>query len=200
MKKLIPLVVGLVLMASSAFAATGVFGGYIVLSLNGGASAFYKLENPADGVTPPFSGVNFGIFNPSLGQTFTLTGGEADTFKNGASDVTAAFLNFRIYPTGSPSGSFTGLNLPYNSELGGGDQKWQTTSALTNLLTGLSNGNYTLDVYVNSNTNEGDQYLNNGGANYTATFSVVPEPSSFALLAGPAILGAWFIVRRRRHA
>lgn len=200
MKKLIPIVVGLVLLASSAFAATGVFGGYIVLSLNGGASTFYKLENPNDNITPPFSNVNFGIFNPSLGQTFVLTGGEADTFKNGASNVTGAFLNYRIYPTGSPSGTFTGLNLPFNADLGGGDQKWQATGGNTSLLTGLPNGNYTLEVYVNSNTNEGDQYLNNGGFNYSATFSVVPEPSSFALLAAPALFGAWFVVRRRRRA
>jgi hypothetical protein len=28
--------------------------------------------------------------------------------------------------------------------------------------------------------------------------AIVPEPSSLSLLAGPAILGAWFFVRRRR--
>ena len=30
------------------------------------------------------------------------------------------------------------------------------------------------------------------------SFTVVPEPSTLSLLAGPAILGAWFYVRRRR--
>jgi hypothetical protein len=35
-----------------------------------------------------------------------------------------------------------------------------------------------------------------GFSTYTAT--AVPEPSSVALLGGPAILGAWFFVRRRR--
>ncbi len=176
----------------------GIFGGYIVLSLNGGSSNFYKIENAADTTTPPFSGVYFGMFDPSMGQTFVLTGGEADTFKNGASNVTGADLDYRIYPTGSPSGSFTSLNLPFNSDLGGGDQKWQTLTASTDLLSGLANGNYTLEVYVHSSTNEGDQYLNNGGPNYTATFSVVPEPSSLALIAGPVLLGAWFFLRRRR--
>lgn len=96
---------GLVLLASPAFAANGVFGGYIVLDLNGAGSNFYKIENGDDRVTPPFSGVNFGLFDPSVGQTFVLTGGEADTFKNGASDVTGASLNYRIYLTGSPYGA-----------------------------------------------------------------------------------------------
>lgn len=41
----------------------------------------------------------------------------------------------------------------------------------------------------------------NGDNSSTAFFNsptVVPEPSSLSLLAGPAILGAWFFIRRRR--
>jgi hypothetical protein len=39
-----------------------------------------------------------------------------------------------------------------------------------------------------------------GGASdvFYNNMAVVPEPSSLALLAGPAILGAWFVARRRR--
>ena len=193
-KLVLPILFAAALLAS-ANAATGVFGGYIVLNINGGGSQFFKLENPADTVTPTFGG-NLGTFDPAVNSLF-LTGGEADTFKNGTSDVTAAFLNYRIY-TGAPAGSFANLNLPFNSDLGNGDQKWQTTSANNNLLTGLANGTYTLEVFVNSNTNEGDQFLNAGGANYKATFTVVPEPATVSLLAGPALLGAWFYARRRR--
>ncbi len=65
MKKFILLVLSLGFLSSSAFADTGVFGGYIVLNVNGGGSTFYKLENPADVITPPFSSVNFGLFDPS---------------------------------------------------------------------------------------------------------------------------------------
>ena len=57
-----------------------------------------------------------------------------------------------------------------------------------------------MEVYVSANTNEGDRFLNNSNnpTNYTATFSVVPEPSALALIAGPAVLGAFFFFRRRR--
>ena len=124
MKKFFLLLLAIAAGTTGAMADSGIFGGYITLNLNGAGSAFYKLENPADNSTPPFSGVNFGIFNPALGQSFLLTGGEADTYKNSGSNVSASYLNYRIYPTGSPS--------------------------------------------------------------------------SFALIAGPAVLGAWFFVRRRR--
>jgi hypothetical protein len=40
-------------------------------------------------------------------------------------------------------------------------------------------------------------FNNNGGANYTATFTVVPEPAT-VLLVGPALLGGLFFIRRRR--
>ena len=118
--------------------------------------------------------------------------GKRKTFKNGTGDVSMAQLNYRIYPTGSPSESFTSLDLPFNTNLvNPGDQKWQSLAASMNLLTGLTDGNYTLEVYVSANTNEGDRFLSNGGVNYTATFSVVPEPSALALIAGPAVLGAF---------
>ncbi len=39
---------------------------------------------------------------------------------------------------------------------------------------------------------------NNDGTAYFNSPTVVPEPSSFALGAGPALLGAWILFRRRR--
>ena len=40
-----------------------------------------------------------------------------------------------------------------------------------------------------------------GGENFgfnNLAITTVPEPSSLSLLAGPALLGAWFYIRRRR--
>ena len=187
--------------AASAQATTGVYGGYIVLDINGGGDTFYELENPNDNTTPSFGGTNLGTFDPDVNSLF-FSGGEALTFKNSGGDVTGASIYYRVYPTGNPSGSFLGTNLPFAANIGGTagneDQRWQSLAPNDNLLFGLAPGTYTLETYVDATTNEGTRFLNNGGSNYQASFTVVPEPSSLALLAGPAILGAWFFVRRRR--
>jgi hypothetical protein len=66
-------------------------------------------------------------------------------------------------------------------------------------LAGVASGTYTgvgagIHLYNSMTTGGGapedDLYFNN--------LEVIPEPSSLSLLAGPAILGAWFFVRRRR--
>ena len=51
----------------------------------------------------------------------------------------------------------------------------------------------------NENTGNTWQY-DNINVTDVSPFAAVPEPSSLSLLAGPAILGAWFYVRRRRRA
>jgi hypothetical protein len=183
---------------ASAQAASGIWGGYVVLEINGGGNQFYKLENPDDNFTPSFNGTNLGTFDPNVNELF-LRGGEALTFKNDGSDVTGAILQWRIFQSGFPEGSFSGIGLPFAENLGdGGDQKWQHQNANINLLAGLAPGTYTLQVYVQAESSDGTHFLNAGGSNYSATFTVVPEPSSLSLLAGPALLGAWFYVRRRR--
>ncbi len=54
------------------------------------------------------------------------------------------------------------------------------------------------EVFGSADTTAGSRFYSNNGNNYTATFTVVPEPSSLALLGGSSILGAWFFARRRR--
>jgi hypothetical protein len=201
-KKLaLALVCSAVFIAASAQATTGIFGGYIVLDINGAGDTFYRLENPGDTTNPAFNGTNLGTFDPDVNSLF-FSGGEALTFKNSGGDVTGAAIYYRIFETGNPTGSFNSANLPFAANIGGTagneDQRWQSFAPNDNLLFGLAPGNYTLQTYVDATTNEGTRFLNNGGANYSASFTVVPEPSSLSLLAGPAILGAWFFVRRRR--
>lgn len=218
---------GLVLVAGSltfinlsAYASSGIFGSGVELNANGAlTNTLYALDNTGTTrLTPtgstatldqtswangsePVPVLNLGAFNPGAGQSLTLTGGSLLTFKNSGSDVTAAFLDFRIFtPVGTPSGSFTEISLPFNQDnVGGntGDQRWATEASSVNLLTGLVNGSYELGVFLRETSSDGGAFSSNGGANYGATFQVVPEPSTW--LAGAMTLGGCFYLRRRRR-
>jgi hypothetical protein len=196
----------------SSSGASGIFGSYInVTSSNFGNTAIWydaqapgggRASNPTD-----FNGFAFGSYDPGAGGNLNLSGGEVLTYKNGGSDVTSTNLFYRIYTAGSPSGSFNPLATGFTADAtfadaagtsytGAGDQKWSNSSSWNpvNLLTGLSSGNYELEIYMNATSTDGEHFSNNGGSNYKATFTVVPEPSA-ALLGG---LGLLALLRRRR--
>ena len=185
--------------AAAASADVGIFAGYAVLDINGNNDQFYKLQNPNDTTNPTFQGADLGTFDPNVNSLF-FSGGELQTFENGGSDVTGASIHYRVYVTGSPTGSYTSFNLPYAGAWGStaGDDRWQSLAPSDNLLSNLAPGSYTLETFISASSTDGSLFLSNGGSNYQATFTVVPEPSTVSLLAGPAILGAWFFVRRRR--
>lgn len=178
--------------AGNANAATGIFESYGILKINASTNLYYDMQ--ASTTNPDFQAANLGIFDISVGNTLVLAGGEIKTFKNGASDVTGGKFDYRVFKVGDTPGSFGEFTLNFNSDLGGGDQKWDNTAANVNLLTGLGNGNYTVQVFAYSTTNEGNQFSNNGGANYSANFSVIPEPTSAAL----GLIGSLLLLRRKR--
>ena len=197
----------LALLQVSASADTGIFNSFVVIDTGSGAN-FYDLGSTT--ALPDFASLNGSVFDPSVPGhfTFTLTGGELQTFKNGNSNgngfnnIGTPTLFFAI-TSGGPAGSFS---VPFNSEFGGspsfgsnpGDQKWQVLGQNVNLLQGLAPGNYTATIHISAPTGNGN--LNNtlDTGNFSVSFTVVPEPSSLALLAGPGLLAAWFFARRRR--
>ncbi len=154
--------------------------------------------NIMGGVGTNFQGFNFGTFNPSAGQTLVLNGFEVNTFQNSGDDIQSAFGDYRIREKGT---TFTETSLGFRN-VTNGDKKWDVTNLNVNLLAGLSNGTYTFDIYTRAHgVNNGfsfDLYDNNGGANYTATFTVVPEPSTWA--AGILAFSALGFAQRRRFA
>jgi len=200
------------ILTGSSFAATGIFGSYInVTSTNfaGNTAVWYdaqvpvgfRASNPTD-----FNGFAFGTYNPSAGGALSLTGGEVLTFKGGSPDnIIGAKINYRIYAAGFPSGTYNQINIGFTADAtfadaattsysSGGDQKWSSGVGTTDLLFGLSNGDYEIESYLEAETDTGTVFSNAGGANFKATFTVIPEPASAML----GVLGSVLLLRRRR--
>ncbi|MCW1922590.1 PEP-CTERM sorting domain-containing protein [Luteolibacter arcticus] len=188
---------------SVASAASGIFGTGTVLGVNGTKTLYATTllndsRHAPINVTPPtldLDGIpsSVGTFNPTVGDTLVLRGGEMLTFKNGTDDITGATIHYRI-----DGGSFQTFNLSFNENLNGSDQRWYGEGANVNLLTGLSNGNHTLQVFYTApftfTGGSGTHTINNGTANYSFNFTVVPEPAT-ALLGSFGLLA---LLRRRK--
>ncbi len=202
--KITPLAI-LALASSStlSFGAAGMFEELLWTSTNPSFSftdpgtTFYEIDSDTSNLfgALEFQGANLGTYN--VGDTLFLTG-EQKSFKNNGTDVTAHTLSYSLNGV-----TFTDFSYNFEADLGGGDQRWGRANAggLTgNILDGLTPGNYTLEVFSSITTNSVDSgptvFNNNGGSNFSATFTVVPEPSTSALI-GLSLVG---LVARRRRA
>ena len=170
------LVVLMLFVSSNVFGQSGIYESYAVLNINGAGNTFYDMQ--AITGNTDLQGANLGTFTIGAGNSLVIAGGENKTFKCSPCDITNGNLWYRVW-SGSPSGSFSNVGLAYNSNLGtgcgGNDQKWQTLSGSTNVLTGLPAGSYTLEVYSTADyagCGTGTHYSSNGGANYQATFTI----------------------------
>jgi hypothetical protein len=170
----------------------GIYESYIVLNVNNSGNQFYDLA--ATTPNPNFDGQNLGIFANT--QSLVISGGQNKTFKSlsGGCNVSNGILHYRVYPQGSPTGSFIGINLPFDQNLSGApmgsqNQQWGMGGAnayLTspNLVASLANGNYTLEVYtsaayqncVGNSPSTGTAFSSNLGANYKADFTIFNPP------------------------
>ena len=160
---------------------------------------FFNTTGSIDPGGNVFNNTNFGSHTQNSG-TLVLRGGEVRTFKTpGVANVCSVRMYYRIYPQSGAPGSFNSIDLPWVDDCnvpssqfpsGGscvaGDQKWSrvtpdgtTTPYAPVDLTAFTPGNYILEVYYDvsgssTTTTQCDETvtLNNGGANYKATFSV----------------------------
>ncbi|MDX9953373.1 MAG: hypothetical protein RBT75_04725, partial [Anaerolineae bacterium] len=164
-------------------AAAGIFESYIVLN-----NTYYDVK--AVTTNPDFNNQDLGTFIQDS-TSLMLNGGEVKTYKNNGTNITSARLYYRIYPSGNPSGSFTAINLLWAADLGNGDQKWATSTASIDLLNGLNDGTYVLEIYYEASTNGADAtpiiYDNNEGSNYKATFTVASTPTPITVTAAKAL-------------
>ncbi|KAF2519473.1 T9SS type A sorting domain-containing protein [Flavobacterium salilacus subsp. salilacus] len=151
---------------------------FIVFSINGSLNLYYDLN--AATANYDFDGQSLGTFCEG-GTGLIFKGGEHNIYKCGGCDLTSTRIYYRIYLTGNgASGNFVSNSLNYfsgfNNGCGGQDQRWEKLDYNTNLLSGLSAGNYTIEVYSDATITcgTGTVYAGNNGANYKATFTVSP--------------------------
>lgn len=150
---------------------------FLILNTNNAGNDYFDLL--ANTALYDFDGQHLG--NYSNTQSIVIAGGESHTNKCNGGDVYGSTLYYRVYPTTGTPGSFTSLSLGFVSNDGGtcgGDQTWAKTDNTTNILTGLPNGTYYLEVYSEATGNQPTVYASNNGANYKATFTILNAVSS----------------------
>lgn len=125
--------------------------------------------------------------NYQFGTPTTLQLSRANniTWESCTNRVLNATLYYRIYLTGSTPGVFSALaltELNYSTSGAYGNREYYKNPNL-DLLTGLAGGNYTLELYYqsdvdfnNDNVPDGQLTRNNNGANYKAFFTKTGPP------------------------
>ena len=179
-KFLLPLIFSMISYFATA-QSSGIYESYAILSIKGGSNSYYDMQ--ATTGNPDFNGANLGSFVYGL-ETLVFKGGQNKTYKNGGCNINSSAINYRIYLSGSPTGSYSNVNEPFSSNIGGGgDQKWEGISGSADVISGLSPGTYTIEVYSQAGYDgcgTGTHYSSNGGSNYTATFTVAKAESSIS--------------------
>ena len=140
---LITLCCNTALSQSAGFNAT-----YLILDINNSGAVYYDLN--ATTANADLNGIDFGIIN-----NLVIKGFEHNVWKCNGADVYGTNLYYQIN-----SGSTTSLNSSYisgySNGCGGADQQWGLSNGSTNIINGLSPGNYTLTVFGNFNSSIGD--------------------------------------------
>lgn len=182
---------------------------------------YYDVKRDSGAVNPDFNNSDLGTFNIlstpvtvggttySGGSLLQLKGAEIKTTATGGDYQNAnnfGRMFYAITPSSVSPNSFTQFDLGFRGEAPVyPNYKWDTTGATVNLLSSVSTpGTYRLTVYFESNgswwNGSSQQFFgispdNNGGSNYSATFTAIPEPSSASSVA----LGAAGLLALRRR-
>ena len=171
---------------SNAQAATGWFQDYVLVSIDGGGNQYYWIgANPSFGTA--YNGANFGSLNTlKFGADMKYWASGGDSRSGGA-----------IYVSVN-DGSFTEY-IWTQSNIGGNDYQGSLPSTTIDVTAGLSPGTHKVEVYAKSwGVSGGDSFLS-ASPDYSASFTVVPEPSTYALLGFAAFGTAAHIIFRRRR-
>ena len=201
------------LASNSVQAATGIFGGYVTI---GGTK--YKSSSTYGGGEPTLGAASLGSF--AIGGSLVLSAAETFTFQNSGHSTFAGALAYRVRLSTTPKstnpGDYTFQDMGNGVDIGNGDEKFEFTGGTFNLLGGLapvSPTTYSIDIVHKVGAFEGGSNFERlasisnpnpgstswGAINaFTATYTVVPEPSTYALLGLGAIAIFSYAVRRRK--
>ncbi len=146
-----------ILQINKSFADGGIYDAYFIYQLNRSVNSYMKAVD--------FDGSVFD--NPA---SLILKGGQNKTWKNGSTDITGGGLQYRIFKCdeSAPSFSYSG-GFSWVSDDGGGNQTWEKSDDNVDLISSLTPGIYTLEIYFEAYSNEGNKYYTNGGSNFKAT-------------------------------
>jgi hypothetical protein len=153
----------------------GIYESYAILNINSAGNTYYDLN--ASTANIDFSGANLGVFLTGT-NTLVMTGGENKTYKCNGGNITGGNIYYRVYLTSGSAPSFTSLSMSFvSNDAGGcgGNQTWRINNNTTNIISGLSPGAYTIEVYSDAPGTPSTTYASNGGANYKASFTVVNQ-------------------------
>ncbi len=204
-----------VLASNSVQAASGIYGGYVTI---GGIK--YKSSSTYAGSEPTLGATSLGSF--AIGGNLVLSAAETLAFQDGGSSTFAGALAYRVRLSTAPKSTnpsdYTFQDMGNGVSIGGNNRKFDFSGGSFNLLSGYSPASptdYSIDIVHKIGANDGGggsnfEWLANlnstqpgnttwGAINaFTATYTVVPEPSTYALLGLGAIAIFSYAVRRRK--
>ena len=209
LRYLIP-AVGLVSLASS-YGVTGIYGAYVTVD-----GTKYKSFSTYGGAEPTFNGADLGSMTVGS-STLILSQGETLTFADSGHSTFAFALAYRVRLASDAQstnpGDYAFISMGDGAPIGGNNEKGEFTGATIDLLNGiLTPGSptvYAVDIVHKVGAWEGGSNFerlanvnepNPGNTSwavidaFTATFTVIPEPTSAAL----GLLGVGLLLRRRR--
>ena len=214
MKKL-PLLVFSLICAVSLQAATGIFGAYVTI---GGTK--YKSSASYGGAEATLGAASLGSFNVDT-DSLIFSQAETLTYQNSGHSTFGFAAAYRVrLASDSKStnpGDYSFISMGDGVDIGGGDEKGEFTGGTTDLFAGIvapiTETVYAVDIIhkvgawegggdferlANLNeTSPGSTDWGNTNA-FTASFTVVPEPNTYALIAG--MFGLAYIALKRRQA
>ena len=214
MKKL-SLLVFSIICAVSLQAATGIFGAYVTI---GGTK--YKSSASYDGAEATLGASSLGTFDVDT-DSLIFSQGETLTYQNSGHSTFGFAIAYNVrLATDSKStnpGDYIFIGMGDGVDLGGGDEKGEFTGGTTDFLSDITAPviatDYAVDIIHKvgawegggdferlANLNEINPGSTSWGATdaFTATFTVVPEPNAYALIAG--MFGLAYIALKRRQA